>query len=763
MMTGIPKLPGYSFTDPTIQKFHVSQTFNLCNGYRVARTNYCGIGGTELAANSSRFIQAKDTCSYDPTLTYGRPKANKAPQFIPHFALYTNKNLCFQAFFKQGILDSPVEHYRVRRVKIIYYLEDDTISVFEPTRRDSGIYQGNVVRRGRIPKDNFGEVWHWKDLNVGKDISLQGIVFHTVDCDKWTREYMASQGLIMNDPEEMPEDPYLFTRENKLKPHFIKTKSCNDKLRKFLEYDGKILTFKAAWDDRENEYGDLMKYEFLYFLSDDTVSVREIHQPNDGRDPYCMLLRRVKLPKRYNDTPSTYPAIYLEMTDAEVTQYYHPLDFQIGETIFVLGRDMLLYDCDQFTRDYYKNALGITQKPPLDISEPGPPPVPKQTPPHNGVGSLEDSFQSTLSFIVKPQRKNITQSRLNANKYMTYEMVMDAVHPEDTIRRFVMKYALGDGTCKIREPPIKNSGIMGGMYLRPTLLVKPGSERLNPDYYTPVDFYIGATITVFNQRFKIIGADLYVYRYMEANPDKFPAEVVENMRNYMFKKGYLKYDVDDKIKEIVENENRWDANAGIEKLKTVQQELKECQDKLNVQADPKKDKEMRDRIYAEYEDTMVHDKPYPPYGIKDYGKECPYSIYSGEPHSTVCREDEAVEYSSFTPKHIETPEEARAKYYGQVLTDQHKICDGSKPIECIPPPPLGPPPEVVPPIPKPIMTSEPDVPPPLCKTKQVRFSDEVKDRCNIDRYDLCDLKRKINLAGCTDYERECIPPPVEKH
>lgn len=51
------------------------------------------------------------------------------------------------------------------------------------------------------------------------------------------------------------------------------------------------------WDDRENEYGALMQYEILYFLSDDTVSVKEVHQKNDGRDPYPILLRKMKLPK----------------------------------------------------------------------------------------------------------------------------------------------------------------------------------------------------------------------------------------------------------------------------------------------------------------------------------------------------------------------------------------------------------------------------------------------------------------------------------
>lgn len=164
----------------------------------------------------------------------------------------------------------------------------------------------------------------------------------------------------------------------------------------------------------------------------------------------------------------------MELSDAEVTEYYQPKDFQVGETIFVLGRDMLLYDCDKFTRDYFKNALCIEQKPPLDISVKRPPLAEPQVPPHDGLGSLEDSVQNTLTFMPKRPKKDVIKQLMNANKYLRYEMVMDVVYPEDSIRKFVLSYSLADGTCKIMEPPIRNSGIIGGKYLRSTYLVKPG-------------------------------------------------------------------------------------------------------------------------------------------------------------------------------------------------------------------------------------------------------------------------------------------------
>lgn len=54
---------------------------------------------------------------------------------------------------------------------------------------------------------------------------------------------------------------------------------------------------------------------------------------------------------------------------------------------------------------------------------------------------------------------------------------------------------------------------------------------------------------------------MYVYRYMQANPSKFPCEVIESIRNYLFNKGYLNIDVDDQIKDQLESERKYVAEA----------------------------------------------------------------------------------------------------------------------------------------------------------------------------------------------------------
>jgi hypothetical protein len=76
-----------------------------------------------IAVTSSRF---------DPSLTYGCMKKYPVSRFVPHYALYDRLRLTFRAFFKQSVSQSLIEHYRIRQVNIIYFMEDDTITVMEP-------------------------------------------------------------------------------------------------------------------------------------------------------------------------------------------------------------------------------------------------------------------------------------------------------------------------------------------------------------------------------------------------------------------------------------------------------------------------------------------------------------------------------------------------------------------------------------------------------------------------------------------------------
>lgn len=83
---------------------------------------------------------------------------------------------------------------------------------------------------------------------------------------------MASQGLTMGDPEEPPPDPYTQERMLQTAPHVTKTPPADDKLRRFLEYDGKILRCSSKhlyyiFDLPKFLYADLKRYGMIATLS----------------------------------------------------------------------------------------------------------------------------------------------------------------------------------------------------------------------------------------------------------------------------------------------------------------------------------------------------------------------------------------------------------------------------------------------------------------------------------------------------------------
>lgn len=61
-------------------------------------------------------------------------------------------------------------------------------------------------------------------------------------------------------------------------------------------------------------------------------------------------------------------------------------------------------------------------------------------------------------------------------------------------------------------------------------IAKPGSTAEKPVYYGPADFSLGSMIEVFGNRFIITDADAFVIKFLEANRDQFPEELIQCWR-----------------------------------------------------------------------------------------------------------------------------------------------------------------------------------------------------------------------------------------
>ncbi|KAM5164320.1 EF-hand domain-containing protein 1 [Mantella aurantiaca] len=527
---GLPFLPGNTYRDPTKSAFQRSQTLTYRDGFSRPVLPTVGIGRDPITVNQLSQAELDELANKRPTLTYGQAKQAPPSTFIPTHVAFDKKVLKFDAYFQEIVPISQTEHYRVRKVGVYYFLEDDSISVVEPPVENSGIPQGTFIKRQRHPKNDNGDPYHWKDLNVGLNITLYGRTFRIISCDQFTKDFLESEGIELNPTEGIPTDPYTELRKE---PHrTYTTPSEFDRLKQFLTMDRKVLRFFSVWDDSGSMFGEERPVIIHYYLVDDTVEVREVHERNDGRDPFPVLMKRQRLPKSIRDLKDTFPKCVLEMSDQEVTEWYSPRDFLVGSHVTILGRKFFLYDCDAYTQDFYREKLGVPALTPANVKKKLNEEVKPEIPPYNGFGLLEDSLQNCLTLIPKPPKKDVIKMLENDHKVLRYQTALDSVNPEDKGRRFILSYFLSDDMISIYEPQIRNSGIIGGKFLERTRVPKPGSSIDNPIYYGPTDFKIGSMVEVFGHRFVITNADEYVLNYMRDHKEQFPSEVLKSLESH---------------------------------------------------------------------------------------------------------------------------------------------------------------------------------------------------------------------------------------
>ena len=67
----------------------------------------------------------------------------------------------------------------------------------------------------------------------------------------------------------------------------------------------------------------------------------------------------------------------MEPNDKDYVEYYGPKDFKIGATINVFGRRFLIYNMDEFTKQWYRENFGYTDFTPIciEVKKPEPPKV----------------------------------------------------------------------------------------------------------------------------------------------------------------------------------------------------------------------------------------------------------------------------------------------------------------------------------------------------------------------------------------------------
>ncbi|KAJ0070118.1 hypothetical protein NL108_002431, partial [Boleophthalmus pectinirostris] len=544
------------------ETFHKSHHFDISNGVALlVGDKKPGIGGEPLPGQSTRPKYS----------VYPKGKGSDLPSWVA----FDKQALCFDAYFEETVPQAKEETYRIRKCKIMFYLEDDTIKVVEPEFKNSGIPQGTLIRRHRIPlpppnDDQFYNIFHF---NINQEILLYSRRFMITNCDTFTRNFITNLGVLLNEPTVSPVDPYSQLREDiekSMKP--LRPYEKYDTRKQFLDNDMKVLRFYGYWDDTGSLFGDVRDLVLHYFLADDTIEICEVIPPNSGRDHISKFLRRSKLPKvapsrlpppgaitdrtilNVFDSSDQGKRFILDSlkTGAIKEEFYKDCDLTIGTELNVWGRKVVITDCDEFTKKYYRCKYGIEDFTPVQYKAPAAPKPSRHVPPYNGFGSEEDSLSSCQGLVPKPPQKDfhkfITKDRHGLESHVlnfVAKMVTD--NPVDKDREFIISFYLSDDTISVFERTQRNSGVLGGKFLERGRVKKPGQELYKSavsKYFTAQDFYVGAVLCLNNHNFQLTDADEYTFNYMGKYAEEF---AIANVGTILSK---LRSIPEDKQKEI---------------------------------------------------------------------------------------------------------------------------------------------------------------------------------------------------------------------
>jgi len=460
------------------------------------------------------------------SLTEPSPQVAQSQLICPQWLKFDKVCLRFKGYFDEHVTESAYENWRVRPCTLLYYLDDDTFQIIENKEENSGMPQGDLIKRRRV------NIWEtkqkcpidWKDINIGQNLYIYGKKFRVCDCDKFTLEYYTKKGFVLNPPENIPKidfgEKFKDIDFKKIKKDIAEQKEFtevflggghpNGGLKQFLENDRKVLSFDIIWYDEKYDKEE-KSYRMNYYLADNQIEVCEKLVNNSGKDPFPRLLKKCKLPKK--------PRLaFCPGLEPENEEYYKPEDLKIGNIIFIYGRKCKITGCDEFTKNWYKDNLNIDMSSFNYKASQNKTRILHQIPPYNGFGTEEDSLLNV--FYLDPSGKNkeyITEKFKRDKHILRFLAKLISDNPSDEERKFMVSFYLRDNAVQVYEIAGKNTGRQSSKFIEKQRIKNPYSKT----YYSEKDFVPGNVIYVNKFIFKLLECDEYTRKYMRDNPEIF--------------------------------------------------------------------------------------------------------------------------------------------------------------------------------------------------------------------------------------------------
>ena len=99
---------------------------------------------------------------------------------------------------QESVSESAEENSRYRHVYIMYFMEDGTLGINEPKVENSGLPQGNFLKRQKVEKED-GTYIGPDDFQIGSEVTICGHTFHICGCDRFTRWFFEENGVAIEE------------------------------------------------------------------------------------------------------------------------------------------------------------------------------------------------------------------------------------------------------------------------------------------------------------------------------------------------------------------------------------------------------------------------------------------------------------------------------------------------------------------------------------------------------------------------------------
>lgn len=443
---------------------------------------------------------------------------------FPQWKTLDDKVLRFFAYYTEDVTESMIEKSRVRKVKLQFHLNNGVIGVTEtPFVKNSGLRRGTTATPYKAPGvDVFS-------LCIGATVQLRGIDYHLVDCDAFTREFCEVMGMAQPDPLEYPYDEF---EAKMLKPpppmdegHIdmrrvvevhaaqvagthasLLTPEERAKARDFFLHDREVLQYYAVWDKRQ--------FRINYYIADGTISVMFDPAENDGRDRNAVFVRRNKIPR--NTKAVLLNSETVNRPQGPLQKFIDAEDLQTGATVDIFTRPFYIYDCDDYTREFYKSRGIEMPSFPRPFTEHDMATEAKAKAKRHNKAEMKRDAQEAMadqqfgasSMVFEDATNDKDSLKMNrfAQDVFRFGARMVERCPQDIGRKFIVCYYLADDTMAVAEMVINNSGHVGG---------KIFARRRVAAVKDPRELKVGGTVRMDGQDYILEEMDDRTKSYLE--------------------------------------------------------------------------------------------------------------------------------------------------------------------------------------------------------------------------------------------------------